>query len=83
MGQGRDLAVATLVAYDGRAEAAAAVGSRLVIDAGGNICGSLASGELDAMIRTEALAAIACGEPRLLDLDLPDGHARVYVERLG
>jgi len=81
MAQGRDLAIVTLVACDG--PVGMPVGSRLVVDAQGEACGFLAGPALDAAMRAEALAVIAGGEPRLLDFELPSGHACVYVERLG
>lgn len=81
MGEGRSLAVATLIASAG--EGGEGIGRRLVVDAAGNACGSLGGAALDAAARDAAGAVIANGEPQRLDFALPDGHACVYVERLG
>lgn len=81
MGEGRDLAIATMVA--GKGPAALLVGRRLVVDAGGATCGGLGHGPADDAASAQAAAVIATGEPCLLDLALPDGHALIHVERLG
>ena len=81
MGEGRELAIATVVA--GVGEAASLVGRRLTVDAGGTVCGGLGHGPADDAVREQAAAVIASGEPCMLDFDVAGGHARLYVERLG
>lgn len=81
MEEGRELAVATIVAGEGTA--APLVGRRLIVDAGGAVCGALGHGPVEEAAREAAAAVIASGGPRLLDFGLLGGHACLYVERLG
>lgn len=81
MGEGRDLAVATLV--HAGAASPLRVGCRLVLAADGEACGSLGDADLDEAARAAAMPVIATGASCVLDFDREDGHVRVYVERLG
>lgn len=81
MNEGRDLAIITIVTGDG--DGAALIGQRIIIDAGGVTFGSFDSDTIDQLAAMQAKRVIASGEPCLLDIALTDGHARLYVERLG
>lgn len=81
MNEGRTLAISTVVAGEGKS--AMLIGQRIIIDTDGTTFGNLDSGPLDEMAAMQAKIVIASGEPCLLDLSLTDGHARLYVERLG
>lgn len=81
MGEGRELAIATIIAAEG--EAGLLAGRRMIIDASGAVFGGFGHCEIDKAAAMRASAVIMAGEPQLLDLPLPDGHARLYVERLG
>jgi len=81
MGEGRDLAIATVVRATGTAFPT--VGRRLVLAGDGAVCGSLAAGGIEEAVIAAAAGVIATGKPRLLDFDAEGGHACVYVERLG
>lgn len=92
MGEGRDLAVATVI--DTWGSAPRPVGSCLVIDADGNFEGSVSGGCVEGAVVAEAVDIIATGEPRVLDFGVSDetawqvglscgGRIRIYVERVG
>lgn len=79
MKEGRELAVATVVACEG----ASFVGRRMIVDDRGAFFGSLGQDSIEAVAKARAETVILSGEPCLLDIGLPAGHARLYVERLG
>ncbi len=92
MGEGRDVAIATVIETWGSAPRPA--GSHLVIDGAGNFQGSVSGGCVEGAVLSEAAAVIASGEPKMLDFGVADetawrvglscgGRIRVYVERLG
>lgn len=81
MNQSRELAVITIVA--GAGNAAGLVGRRMIVAANGAVFGSLGPCVSDQAAARQASAVITSGEPHLLDLPLPDGHVRLYAERLG
>jgi xanthine/CO dehydrogenase XdhC/CoxF family maturation factor len=92
MGEGRDVAIATVVETWGSAPRP--VGSHLVIDAEGNFEGSVSGGCVEGAVVTDALDVISDGEPRMLEFGVADetawqvglscgGRIKVYVERLG
>lgn len=92
MGEGRDVAIATVIETWGSAPRPA--GSHLVIDGAGNFQGSVSGGCVEGSVLSEAAAVIASGEPKMLDFGVADetawrvglscgGRIRVYVERLG
>lgn len=92
MGEGRSLAVATVV--DTWGSAPRPVGSHLIIDAEGNFHGSVSGGCVEGAVVGEALDVIASGEARMLEFGVADetawrvglscgGRIKVYVERLG
>jgi len=92
MGEGRDVAIATVIETWGSAPRPA--GSHLVIDAQGRFEGSVSGGCVEGAVIAEALEVIASGEPRMLEFGVADetawrvglscgGRIRVYVERLG
>ena len=92
MGEGRDVAIATVIETWGSAPRPA--GSHLVIDAQGRFEGSVSGGCVEGAVSAEALEVIASGEPRMLEFGVADetawrvglscgGRIRVYVERLG
>lgn len=92
MGEGRRIAVATVVQTWGSAPRP--VGSHLVIDADGNFHGSVSGGCVEGAVVSEAVDVIADGEPKMLDFGVADetawqvglscgGKIKVYVERLG
>ena len=81
MNEGRELAIITIVA--GAGDGAALIGQRIIIDADGATFGSFDSCPIDQLAARQAKLVIATGEPCLLDIALTDGHARLYVERLG
>lgn len=92
MGEGRDVAVATVVETWGSAPRP--VGSHLVIDADGNFEGSVSGGCVEGAVIAEATDILETGEPRMLEFGVADetawevglscgGKIRVYVERLG
>ncbi|MEX3009399.1 XdhC family protein [Hoeflea sp. TYP-13] len=91
-GEGRDVAVATVVETWGSAPRP--VGSHLVIDGEGNFHGSVSGGCVEGAVVSEATDIIADGKPRMLEFGVADetawevglscgGRIRVYVERLG
>lgn len=92
MGEGRDVAIATVVETWGSAPRP--VGSHLVIDAEGNFEGSVSGGCVEGAVVAEAADILENGEPRMLEFGVADetawqvglscgGKIRVYVERLG
>ena len=92
MGEGRDVAIATVIETWGSAPRPA--GSHLVIDGAGNFQGSVSGGCVEGAVLSEAAAVIASGEPKMLDFGVADetawrvglscgGRIRVYVEMLG
>lgn len=91
IGQGRDVAVATVVETWGSAPRP--VGSHLVIDAEGNFEGSVSGGCVEGAVITEALDVLASGKAKMLEFGVADetawrvglscgGKIRVFVERL-
>ena len=78
MNEGRDFAIATIVAGE-----SASVGRRMIVDAEGTVFGRLGRDPIEAAAQAQAEAVIGSGEPALLDIGLPEGHARLYVERMG
>jgi xanthine/CO dehydrogenase XdhC/CoxF family maturation factor len=92
MGEGREVAIATVVETWGSAPRP--VGSHLVIDDKGNFFGSVSGGCVEAAVISEAAEIIQSGAPKMLEFGVADetawqvglscgGKIRVYVERLG
>lgn len=92
MGQGREVAIATVVETWGSAPRPA--GSHLVIDSAGEFHGSVSGGCVEGDVIAEALDVIRHGEPKVLEFGVADetawraglscgGRIRVYLERLG
>lgn len=92
MGEGRQVAIATVVETWGSAPRPA--GSQLTIDAEGNFHGSVSGGCVEGAVVAEAIDVIGNGEPRMLEFGVADetawqvglscgGRIRVYVERVG
>jgi xanthine/CO dehydrogenase XdhC/CoxF family maturation factor len=92
MGEGREVAIATVVETWGSAPRA--VGSHLVIDDKGNFFGSVSGGCVEGAVISEAADIIQSGNPKMLEFGVADetawqvglscgGKIRVYVERLG
>jgi xanthine/CO dehydrogenase XdhC/CoxF family maturation factor len=91
-GEGRDVAVATVVETWGSAPRP--VGSHLVIDAEGNFEGSVSGGCVEGAVVTEAIEVIQSGAAKMLEFGVADetawrvglscgGRIRVFVERVG
>ena len=91
-GEGRDVAIATVVETWGSAPRPA--GSHLVIDGDGNFHGSVSGGCVEGAVVSEAMDVMAAGEPRMLEFGVADetawevglscgGRIKVYVEKLG
>ena len=91
-GEGRDVAIATVVKTWGSAPRPA--GSHLVIDSDGNFEGSVSGGCVEGAVVAEAADILESGEPRMLEFGVADetawqvglscgGRIRIYVERLG
>lgn len=91
LGQGRHVAIATVVETWGSAPRPA--GSHLVVDGEGNFEGSVSGGCVEGTVIVEAIDIIASGQARLLDFGVADetawqvglscgGRIRVYVEPL-
>jgi xanthine/CO dehydrogenase XdhC/CoxF family maturation factor len=91
-GEGRDVAVATVVETWGSAPRP--VGSHLVIDADGNFAGSVSGGCVEGAVVTEAIEVIQTGAAKMLEFGVADetawrvglscgGRIRVFVERVG
>ncbi|EHS51970.1 XshC-Cox1-family protein [Rhizobium sp. PDO1-076] len=92
IGEGRDVAIATVVETWGSAPRP--VGSHLVIDRDGNFEGSVSGGCVEGAVITEALDVLDSRQPKMLEFGVADetawrvglscgGRIRVYVERLG
>ncbi len=92
MGEGREVAIATVVETWGSAPRP--TGSHLVIDGDGNFHGSVSGGCVEGAVVSEAAEIIREGEPRMLEFGVAGetawevglscgGRIRVYVERLG
>jgi xanthine/CO dehydrogenase XdhC/CoxF family maturation factor len=92
MGEGREVAIATVVETWGSAPRP--VGSHLVIDDKGNFFGSVSGGCVEGAVISEAADTIQSGNPKMLEFGVADetawqvglscgGKIRVYVERLG
>jgi len=88
---GRGVALATVVATWGSSPRP--VGSQMAVDQGGAMVGSVSGGCIEGAVVLEAKAAIADGNPRLLDFGVSDeqawqvglacgGKVQVYVERV-
>lgn len=91
IGQGRQVAVATVVETWGSAPRP--VGSHLVIDEDGNFEGSVSGGCVEGAVITEALEVLQSGNAKMLEFGVADetawrvglscgGKIRVFVERL-
>src|SRR4051812_24913027 len=91
-GEGRDVAVATVVETWGSAPRP--VGSHLVIDGEGNFQGSVSGGCVEGAVLAEAADVIDTGTAKMLEFGVADetawrvglscgGRIKVYVERLG
>jgi xanthine/CO dehydrogenase XdhC/CoxF family maturation factor len=89
---GRKVARATVVSTWGSSPRP--VGSQLVVDAEGNMVGSVSGGCIEGAVVNEAKQAIATGEPKLLEFGVTDeqawevglacgGTVQVYVEKVG
>ena len=92
MGEGRNVAIATVVETWGSAPRP--VGSHLVIDAEGNFQGSVSGGCVEGAVVTEAIDVIDSGKAKMLEFGVADetawrvglscgGRIKVFVERLG
>ncbi|MBM3645008.1 MAG: XdhC family protein [Alphaproteobacteria bacterium] len=88
---GKGVALATVIVTWGSSPRP--VGSRLAIDDGGNMVGSVSGGCIEGAVVKEALAAISDGKPRLLDFGVTDeqawdvglacgGKVQVFVEKV-
>ena len=91
LGQGRRLAIATVVETWGSAPRP--VGSHLIIDEAGNFHGSVSGGCVEGAVIADAAEVIEAGTPRLLEFGVADetawqvglscgGRIKVFVERL-
>lgn len=89
--EGRDVAVATVVATWGSAPAPP--GSQLAVDGQGCFTGSVSGGCIEGAVVEEALAVLADGKPRLLSFGVTDemaweiglacgGRVEIFVEKL-
>ncbi len=92
MGEGRQVAIATVIETWGSAPRPA--GSQLAIDADGDFHGSVSGGCVEGAVVAEAMDVIGSGDPRMLEFGVADetawqvglscgGRIRVYVERVG
>ena len=88
---GREVAIATVVETWGSAPRPA--GSHLVIDAEGNVLGSVSGGCVEGAVVEEAASVIATGASRMLEFGVADetawrvglscgGRIKVYVARV-
>ena len=88
-GQGRKLAIATVVQTWGSAPQP--TGSQLLIDSEGNFLGSVSGGCVEGAVITEAIDVIESAKPKLLDFGVEDetawrvglacgGRIRIFVE---
>jgi xanthine dehydrogenase accessory factor len=71
--EGRGVALATVTRIWGSAPLP--VGSHLAVEAGGSFVGSVSGGCIEGAVITEALAAIADGQPRRLEFGVSDEQA--------
>ena len=89
--EGKGVALATVISTWGSAPRP--VGSQLAVEDQGAFVGSVSGGCIEGAVVEEALAAIADGEPRLLEFGVTNsqawevglacgGKVRVFVERL-
>ncbi len=89
--QGREVALATVVTTWGSSPRP--VGSQLAVDGAGTMIGSVSGGCIEGAVVSEALAAIADGQTRLLSYGVTDdmawevglacgGTVEVFVERV-
>ena len=89
--EGKGVALATVISTWGSAPRP--VGSQLAVAEEGSFVGSVSGGCIEGAVVTEALAAIADGEPRVLEFGVTNDQAwevglacggtiRVFVERL-
>ena len=92
LASGRKVALATVIETWGSAPQP--VGSQLAIDGDGNFAGSVSGGCVEGAVVSEALDAIASGQPKVLAFGVADetawqvglacgGKIRVFVEPLG
>ncbi len=90
-GQGKDVAIATVVSTWGSSPRP--VGSQLAVDGDGNMIGSVSGGCIEGAVVHDAKEVMADGKPRVLDFGVSDemawevglacgGKVEVYVERL-
>lgn len=70
---GRKVAAATVIETWGSAPRP--VGSRLIVDAAGEMMGSVSGGCIEGAVVHEALAVIESGEPRLLEFGVSNDQA--------
>ena len=91
MGEGRQVAIATVVETWGSAPRP--VGSHLVIDSDGNFEGSVSGGCVEGAVISEAIDVLVSGTPKMLEFGVADetawrvglscgGRISVYVEAL-
>ena len=73
-GQGKQVAVATLVQVYGSAPQP--LGVKMAISAAGEIVGSVSGGCVEGAVAQEALAALAAGRPRLVEYGIADDLAQ-------
>ena len=89
--EGRDVAMATVVATWGSAPVPA--GSQLAVDDQGRFTGSVSGGCIEGAVVEEALAVLADGKPRLLSFGVTNemawevglacgGRIEIFVERV-
>jgi xanthine/CO dehydrogenase XdhC/CoxF family maturation factor len=89
LGEGRDVAIATVIETWGSAPQP--VGSQLLIDADGNFEGSVSGGCVEGAVILEAADVIASGKPTVMEFGVADetawevglacgGRIKVYVE---
>ena len=89
--QGRDVALATVVATWGSAPVP--VGSQLVVDKTGNFAGSVSGGCIEGAVIDEALKLLGGGAPQMLKFGVTDqraweaglscgGEIEIYLERI-
>ncbi|NKB49846.1 MAG: XdhC family protein [Alphaproteobacteria bacterium] len=90
-GEGRDVAIATVVSTWGSSPRP--VGSQLAVDGDSNMIGSVSGGCIEGAVIHDAKEVMADGKPRLLEFGVADemawevglacgGRIEVYVERL-
>ena len=88
---GKGVAIATVITTWGSSPRP--VGSQLGVDDSGAMVGSVSGGCIEGAVVKEALASIADGQPRLLDLGVTDeqawdvglacgGKVQVFVEKV-